>query len=177
LLAEAGRPAAAPLVKIKASGVEAAPEMSEILSQETYIGYERSENFASPGGVVDDASHVYADPARRLNQWGLAGDWTIGQQQAALNAAGGAIFYRFHARDLHLVLGPGAGAQNIRFRVTLDGAPPGDSHGVDVDAQGFGQVSEQRLYQMIRQSGAVEDRSFEIQFLDPGVTAYAFTFG
>jgi cytochrome c biogenesis protein CcdA/thiol-disulfide isomerase/thioredoxin len=177
LLAEAGRPATAPLVKIKASGVEAAPEMSEIRSQETYIGYDRSENFASPGGVVDDASHVYAAPARQLNQWGLQGDWTIGPQQATLNAAGGAIFYRFHARDLHLVLGPAAGAEKIRFRVTLDGAPPGDSHGADVDAQGFGQVSEQRLYQLIRQNGAVEDRTFEIQFLDPGVTAYAFTFG
>ncbi len=178
LLAEARHSeVSAPLVKVNASGIEAQPDMSEVRSSETYIGYDRGENFASPGGVVQDARHVYAAPAPSLNHWGLSGDWTVGEEQATLNASGGAIFYRFHARDLHLVLGPGAEANKIRFRVTLDGAPPGENHGVDVDADGFGLVGEQRLYQLIRQNGAISDRSFEIQFLDPGVKAYAFTFG
>jgi cytochrome c biogenesis protein CcdA/thiol-disulfide isomerase/thioredoxin len=184
LLAEAKHEAfAAPLVKVKASGVEAQPDMGEVHSPETYIGYERGENFASPGGVVQDAPHVYAAPQQglndkpRLNEWGLSGDWTVADEKAALNASGGAIVYRFHARDLHLVLGPGAAGKTIRFRVTLDGAAPGDSHGADVDADGFGTVTNQRLYQLIRQSGAIVDRSFAIEFLDPDVNAYAFTFG
>jgi cytochrome c biogenesis protein CcdA/thiol-disulfide isomerase/thioredoxin len=184
LLAEAKHEAfAAPLVKVKAAGVEAQPDMGEVHSPETYIGYERGENFASPGGVAQDVRHVYAEPdwrindKPRLNEWGLSGDWTIGDEKAALNASGGAITYRFHARDLHLVLGPGAAGKNIRFRVTLDGAPPGDNHGADVGADGLGTVTDQRLYQLIRQSGAIVDRTFTIEFLDPDVNAYAFTFG
>jgi hypothetical protein len=112
-----------------------------------------------------------------LNEWGLSGDWTIGGEHAALNAKGGSVVYRFHARDLHLVLGPASNGAPVRFRVTIDGAAPGDSHGTDIDAAGNGVVTEQRLYQLIRQNGAIGDRTFEIQFLDPGVQAYAFTFG
>ena len=115
--------------------------------------------------------------APRLNQWGLTGNWTIGAENARLNEPGGGIVYRFHARDLHLVLGPGRTKEPIRFRVTIDGAPPGKDHGADVDAEGMGVVSGERLYQLIRQSGEIRDRVFEIQFLDPGVQAYAFTFG
>jgi Thioredoxin like C-terminal domain len=113
----------------------------------------------------------------RLNEWALAGDWTIGPEQAALNKKDGSIVYRFHARDLHLVLGPSADGKPVRFRVTVDGAAPGDSHGTDTDAQGAGVVNEQRLYQFVRQNGAIADRTFAIEFLDPGVQAFTFTFG
>ena len=113
----------------------------------------------------------------RLNEWGFSGDWTIGGEHAALNKEGGSIVYRFHARDLHLVLGPAADGKPVRFRITVDGAPPGSNHGSDVDAAGQGTVTGQRLYQLVRQNGAITDRTFEIKFLDPGVQAYAFTFG
>jgi hypothetical protein len=136
-----------------------------------------AENFISPGGAVQDVRHVYAIATPRLNEWALSGDWTIGKEDAALNERGGSIVYRFHARDLHLVLGPGPDGKPVRFRVTVDGAPPGDSHGADVDADGQGIVTGQRLYQLIRQNGKIADHTFEIEFLDPGVQAYAFTFG
>jgi hypothetical protein len=113
----------------------------------------------------------------RLNEWGLSGDWTIGNEQARLNEQDGVIVYQFHARDLHLVLGPAADGRPARFRVTIDGAAPGSSHGMDVDAAGQGVVTRQRLYQLIRQSGPITEHTFEIRFLDPGVLAYAFTFG
>jgi cytochrome c biogenesis protein CcdA/thiol-disulfide isomerase/thioredoxin len=178
LLAEAGRNAsAADLVKVSASGVEAAADMKDVQSPETYIGYNRAENFASPGGAAPDARHSYSAPTPRLNEWGLAGDWTVGPERAALNEKDGAILYRFHARDLHLVLGPDEDGKPVRFRVTIDGAPPRDSHGADVDANGDGVVDGERLYQLVRQKGDVADRTFEIRFLDPGVQAYAFTFG
>jgi cytochrome c biogenesis protein CcdA/thiol-disulfide isomerase/thioredoxin len=178
LLAEAGHKAeSAPVVKINAGGVQAQPDMGEVHSQETYIGYERADNFISPGGAAQDVAHVYEAPQPGLNEWGLAGDWTIGAEDAALNAPGGAITYRFHARDLHLVLGPGEDGKTIRFRVTIDGAAPGASHGVDTDADGQGVVTEQRLYQLVRQNGAIADHTFKIEFLDAGAKAYAFTFG
>jgi cytochrome c biogenesis protein CcdA/thiol-disulfide isomerase/thioredoxin len=179
LLAEAGKTAAMgkALVAVSASGAEAAADMSDVRSPETYIGYDRAENFVSPGGPVDDTAHVYAAGMPRLNEWGLAGGWTIGGEHAVLNQKDGAIVYRFHARDLHLVLGPASDGRPVRFRVTIDGAPPGDSHGTDIDADGNGVVTGQRLYQLVRQSGAIADRTFKIQFLDPGVQAYAFTFG
>jgi hypothetical protein len=141
------------------------------------VGYERAENFISPGGAVQDTRHVYATAAPRLNEWALSGDWTIGKEDAVLNDKGGGIVFRFHARDLHLVLGPGPDGKPVRFRVTIDGMAPGASHGMDADADGQGIVTGQRLYQLIRQSGKISDHTFEIQFLDPGVTAYAFTFG
>jgi hypothetical protein len=121
---------------------------------------------------------VYAAPAHlRLNEWALAGDWTVEQQPAMLHEAGGRITYEFHARDLHLVMGPAVRGSGVRFRVLLDGRAPGDAHGSDVDAQGNGTVTEQRLYQLIRQQGQIADRQFEIVFLDAGVEAFAFTFG
>jgi cytochrome c biogenesis protein CcdA/thiol-disulfide isomerase/thioredoxin len=178
LLAEAGAgDVSAGLVSVEAAGAEAAADMDNIRSPETYVGYERSENFISPGGVVENARHVYAAPTPRLNEWALAGDWTVDKEHAALNEPGGKIVYRFHARDLHLVLGPAPDGRPVRFRVTIDGAAPGTSHGVDIDADGQGVVNGQRLYQLIRQSGAIADRTFEIEFLDPGAQAYAFTFG
>ncbi len=179
LLAEAGKPVASPsLVSVKASGAEMAPgTASDVKSPETYIGYERAENFISPGGAVRDSRSVYTVGMPRLNEWGLTGDWAIEDERAGLNAAGGSIVYKFHARDLHLVLGPAPDGKPIRFRVTVDGAAPGNNHGTDIDADGRGVVTQQRLYQLVRQSGEVSDKTFEIQFLDPGVQAYAFTFG
>jgi hypothetical protein len=125
-----------------------------------------------------DKRHVYATPARLwLNHWALSGDWTVGKQTIVLNSASGRIVYRFHARDLHLVMGPAARGKSARFRVLIDGQPPGVAHGIDVDEQGNGTVTEPRLYQLIRQPEPVADRQFEIQFLDSGVEAFSFTFG
>jgi Thioredoxin like C-terminal domain len=147
-------------------------------SAENYVGDARTENFASPGDAVLDTPHVYAVPARfSLNEWALLGEWTIGRQAVALNKANGRIAYRFHARDLHLVMGPAVRGTSVPFRVFLDGKAPGAAHGSDVDEQGNGTVTEQRLYQLIRQLGHIADRQFEIEFLDAGVEAFAFTFG
>jgi cytochrome c biogenesis protein CcdA/thiol-disulfide isomerase/thioredoxin len=178
LLAEAGASGApVGIVKVAATGAQAPPDMAEVLSPETYLGFARAENFASPGGAAQNQAHVYAGADLRLNEWSLSGDWTIGEERADLNRSGGAIAFRFHARDLHLVLGAGADGKPARFRVKIDGAAPGDSAGADIDAQGEGVVSGERLYQLVRQKGAVRDRLFEIEFVDPGVRAYAFTFG
>jgi thiol-disulfide isomerase/thioredoxin len=166
------------LVSVDARGAEAAADWDSLRSPENYLGYERTENFASPGGAVLDEPRVYAAPTRlRLNHWALSGDWTIEQQATVLNEANGRIAYRFHARDLHLVLGPAARGTSVRFSVLIDGQPPGAAHGIDVDEQGNGTVSEQRLYQLIRQPKPIADRQFEIEFLDSGVEAFAFTFG
>ncbi|MGV2981020.1 cytochrome c biogenesis protein DipZ [Camelimonas sp. ID_303_24] len=159
------------------TGAEAAPDVGNLRSHETYLGYKRAENFASAGGLTADASRLYEAPQPQTNQWGLAGAWTVGAEHARLDASGGAISYRFSARDLHLVLGPGPAGKPVRFVVTIDGKPPGDSHGVDIDAAGAGTVTENRLYQLVRQKGDVTPHNFEIRFLDPGVEAYAFTFG
>jgi cytochrome c biogenesis protein CcdA/thiol-disulfide isomerase/thioredoxin len=178
LLAEAGRAkAVGELVAINASGVQASSNTKEVLSPETYLGYMRGENLVSPGGVVEDKTHTYTPGAPRLNEWGLSGSWTVNAEHAVLDAGEGGIVYRFHARDVHLVLGPGPDGKPVRFRVTIDGLQPGQSSGMDVNADGEGIVSEQRLYQLIRQGGTIGDRTFEIRFLDPGVRAYAFTFG
>jgi cytochrome c biogenesis protein CcdA/thiol-disulfide isomerase/thioredoxin len=178
LLAEAGRTSvSSDLVAVNATGAEAAPDMGNVGSPETYVGYERAENFISPGGAVEDLRHVYTAATPRLNEWALAGDWTVGKEDAILNETGGSIVYRFHARDLHLVLGPGPDGKPVRFRVAIDGAAPGTNHGADVDADGQGIVTGQRLYQLIRQSEGISDHTFKIEFLDPGVAAYAFTFG
>ena len=177
LLAKTGRTNVSPdLVAVSAPGAEAASDSDNVLSPETYIGYSRAENFVSSGGAVKDGSHIYAAGRPQLNQWGLSGDWTIGEERARLNRKDGSIVYRFHARDLHLVLGA-ANGRPVRFRVAIDGKPPGDNRGADVDADGQGVVNGQRLYQLIRQNGAITDRTFEIRFLDPGAEAYAFTFG
>ena len=178
LLAEAGDShVPTDIVAVKASGVEAASAGTDIGSPETYVGYNRIDHFASPGGVVQDTSHVYAAGPANLNDWSLVGNWTIGNERALLNDKDGSIIYRFHAHDLHLVLGPDPDGKPVRFVVTIDGKAPGDSHGVDVDSQGQGIVTAQRLYQLVRDHGTVADHTFEIRFLDPGVQAYAFTFG
>jgi thiol-disulfide isomerase/thioredoxin len=179
LLAEAGVGGIGrELVAVDGRGVEADADWGSLKSPENYVGHERTAHFASVGGAVPDERHIYAEPARlALNHWALAGDWTVGREAVVLNGAGGRIAYRFHARDLHLVMGPPARGAPIRFRVRVDGAPPGAAHGVDVDANGVGVASEQRLYQLIRQPGPIADRRFEIEFLDAGVEAFAFTFG
>ena len=178
LLREAGHPVASGAVQVAADGAQAAPDNPNDWSPETYVGFERSKKFASVGGVVRDATHDYAMPAApTLNQWGLAGAWTVHADSGVSGAAGARIVYRFHARDLHLVLGPAADGKPVRLRVTIDGHAPGDDHGMDVDAQGNGSVDGQRLYQLVRQHGKVDDRTFQIEFLDPGAQAFAFTFG
>jgi thiol-disulfide isomerase/thioredoxin len=166
------------LVPVDATGVQAVADWASLWSPENYLGSERTENFASPNGAVLDAPHAYAAPARlRLNHWALAGDWTVKRQVIVLNQAEGRILCRFHARDLHLVMGPVARGTPVRFHVRIDGQPPGAAHGTDVDDQGNGTVTEPRLYQLIRQPGPVSERTFEITFPDSGVHAYAFTFG
>jgi len=176
LLAEAGHPPAAAMAEVEGRGVSAQADASALRSPETYIGYARAANFASPGGQARDAERSYTvPPALELNQWALGGRWTVGRQQAQ-GAAGSRIVFRFHARDLHLVLGSGAG-RSVRFRIAIDGRPPGADAGMDVDAAGNGTVTGERLYQLVRQRGAIRDRTFETTFLDPGVRAFSFTFG
>jgi len=179
LLAEAGRGAAAgPLVSPEGQGTQAAAGASPALSGETYLGYERASNFASPGGIASDRARVYQAPSSlRENRWALSGEWTVGAERAVLGKAQGRIAYRFHARDLHLVLGPSADGTPVRFRVRIDGKPPLADHGTDTDAQGDGTIDTQRLYQLVRQSANGADRLFEIEFLDAGAQAYVFTFG
>ena len=165
-------------VSVDARGIEAAADWGSLKSPENYVGYERTQNFASPGGAVLDKPRMYELPARvRLNEWALSGDWTVKKETAVLNKPKGSIAYRFHARDLHLVMGPAAPGTSVRFRVLIDGQPPGAAHSIDVDEQGDGTVTEQRLYQLIRQPKPIADRQFEIEFLGSGVEVFAFTFG
>jgi thiol-disulfide isomerase/thioredoxin len=179
LLAEAGAGGIGDdLVSVDARGIEAAADWGSLKSPENYVGYERTENFASPGGAVLDKSRMYEWPVRlRLNDWALSGDWTVKNQAVGLDKPNGRIAYRFHARDLNLVMGPATPGTSVRFRVLIDGQPPSAAHGIDVDGQGHGTVIEQRLYQLIRQPKPIADREFQIEFLDPGVEAFAFTFG
>ena len=166
------------LASVDARGVEVAADWDSLRSPENYLGYERTDNFVSPNGSILATSYAYAAPTRLgLNHWALAGDWTVERQAIVGNQAGGRILYRFHARDLHLVMAPPAPDTSVRFQVLLDGQPPGAAHGSDVDDQGDGTLTQPRLYQLIRQPGPVTERTFEITFLDPGVQAYAFTFG
>jgi thiol-disulfide isomerase/thioredoxin len=179
LLEEAGqRGIGDRLAAVDARGAEAGADWGSLKSLENYVGYAKAENFASPGGAVLDKRGVYVIPARlRLNHWALSGDWTVTKGAALLNRAGGRIAYRFHARDLHLVMGPAGGGASVRFRVLIDGRPPGTAHGVDVDELGNGTATEPRLYQLVRQAAPIDDRLFEIEFLDSGVDIFAFTFG
>jgi hypothetical protein len=178
LLREAGVDVDPGLVGLEPDGVEAAADWASLGSPETYVGYGRAVGFASPGGVVPDERHRYSAPAAlRRNQWALSGDWSIRVVPVLLDQPGGSISYQFHARDLHLVMGPPAGHPPVRFRVRLDGEPPGQAHGVDVGAGGDGTADYQRMYQLIRQPSPIGDRRFEIEFLDAGVEAYVFTFG
>jgi len=181
LLRERGATSLSPAATgVSATGAEAPPDMGNVRSPETYIGYQhlRADQFASAQPVAKDSRKIYTlGPRLTLNQWALEGAWKVGEETAVLQTAPGKILFRFHARDLHLVLGTAKDGKTVRFRVKLDGTPPGDDHGSDVDASGAGTVQGHQLYQLIRQKGAVEDRTFEIEFLDPGVQAFAFTFG
>jgi thiol-disulfide isomerase/thioredoxin len=179
LLAEAGSIGAGmDLVAPDADGLEVPADWASLRSPENYTGYERTENFASPGGPVPGQPHVYTIPAELgLNQWALAEDWTMGEEAATLNVASGRLACRFHARDLNLVMGPATPATPVRFRVSIDGQPPGAAHGSDTDGGGGGTLTQQRVYQLIRQPGPITSRTFEITFLDPGAQAYCFTFG
>jgi thiol-disulfide isomerase/thioredoxin len=166
------------LISVDARGVEAPADWDQLRSPETYVGYARAENFASPGPAAPDTPREYVLPdLLRLNHWALAGDWTVGSQAAVLNAPGGRIAHSFHARDLHIVMAPAPADEPVRFRFLLDGQPPGAAHGIDSDENGDGAVTEPRLYQLIRQRSPIAQHTFEITFLDAGVHAYVFTFG
>lgn len=178
LLKEAGAAGLAnDVVRVQASGAEAAADMGQVASPETYVGYARAENFRSPGGLARDGVKTYAGAPLQLNDWSLAGDWRVTREHADLQKAGGRVSFRFKARDLHLVMGPSQTGATPRFRVTIDGAAPGVDAGSDIDAQGLGRIQGERLYQLIRQVGPVRECTFEIEFLDPGVQVFAFTFG
>jgi thiol-disulfide isomerase/thioredoxin len=179
LLAEAGaHEPDGQRASVVARGIEVPADWNNLRSPENYLGYARTENFASPGGAASGRRRAYTLPDElRLNEWALEGDWTVERQAIAVSKAGGRIACRFHGRDLHLVMGPPEGGPDVRFRVLLDGKAPGAAHGLDVDDQGKGVASNQRLYQLIRQPKPIDDRLFQIEFLDPGVEAFAFTFG
>jgi cytochrome c biogenesis protein CcdA/thiol-disulfide isomerase/thioredoxin len=179
LLREAGAAKVADgLINASAEGVQLAPDMNEVQSPETYVGYQRAEHFVPETSLVPDKVSAYSAPSQlALNDWSLDGQWNVGPERATSSAPASRIVYRFHARDLHLVLGPGTDGNPVRFKVLIDGKVPGDAHGTDVAPDGSGSVTEQRLYQLVRQTGGVTDRTFSIEFLDPGVSAYAFTFG
>jgi thiol-disulfide isomerase/thioredoxin len=179
LLREAGHDGVGDdLVSVADDGLEAQADWANLETPETYLGYEQAQNFASPAGAELDEPRTYAVPdSLKLNQWALAGDWTIERGASVLNRADGRIVFRFHARDVHLVMGPPARDTTVPFRVLVDGEPPGAARGLDVDEQGQGSLSQQRLHQLIRERGSIADRTFEIGFLAPGVEAYAFTFG
>jgi thiol-disulfide isomerase/thioredoxin len=166
------------LSSVEGQGIEAAADWPDLQSSENYVGYERTDGFASPGGSAPGRRRSYTLPRElRLNQWALDGDWTVDKDAITLNQPNGRVAYRFHGRDLHLVMGPPAGAHAVRFRVLLDGQPATRAHGSDVDAQGNGVATTQRLYQLIRQPNPIVDRVFQIEYLDPGVQAFSFTFG
>ncbi|WP_308123778.1 redoxin domain-containing protein [Modestobacter marinus] len=166
-----------PLSAVEGTGVEAAADWGNLHTPETYLGYARGGHFASPGDAEIDRRRAYHLPERlRAGHWALHGEWTIGPEDVVLGAAGGSVACRFHARDAHLVLSPGA-RDPIPFLVRVDGAAPGRSHGVDVDEDGNGTLREGRLYQLVRQQGAVHDRTVQVEFSEPGAHAYSFTFG
>ena len=166
------------LVSVAGDGFEAQADWATLQSPETYLGYEQAQNFASPGGVEIDEARTYVAPdSLRLNRWALSGDWTIEGRASVLNRADGRIAFRFHTRDVHLVMGPSSRDASVPFRVLVDGEPPGAAHGLDVDEGGNGTLSQQRLHQLIRERGSITERTFEITFLAPGVEAYCFTFG
>lgn len=166
------------LVKVDAQGAEVAADWKSLATPETYTGYANGERFASAGGKVRDRGQTYTRPEQlEPNTWALAGDWTMTREFSVTNKANGKVTFRFHARDVHLVMGPATRGSSLRYRVTIDGQPPGASHGVDVDAQGLGTLDQLRMYQLIRQAGAIEDRQIEIEFLEPGARVFCFTFG
>jgi thiol-disulfide isomerase/thioredoxin len=166
------------LVQVEPEGFEADADWPNLRSPETYLGYGRTTAFASPDDLQADTAHAYPEASGlRLNQWAPIGNWTVAQHAAVLNEANGRIAFRFHARDVHLVMGPATRGTSVPIRVRLDGQAPGGSRGSDVDESGDGMLTQQRLYQLIRQPGSISERLFEIEFLEPGVEAYCFTFG
>jgi thiol-disulfide isomerase/thioredoxin len=175
LLTESGRKIDSGLVKVSPRGLEVAADYGTLRSPESYLGYEKAEAFASD--ALQDAPRAYTVPRLSLNQWGLAGNWTVKGGGSALNAANGRLVYRFHARDVNLIMGGPPGAQPVRFTVKVDGKPPGAEHGTDVDDQGHGTAARQRTYQLVREQARIADREFEIQFAEPGVEVFCFTFG
>jgi thiol-disulfide isomerase/thioredoxin len=179
LLREAGRERIADdVVSVAPEGFEAQADWANLASPETYLGYEQGRSFASQGRPALDEPHTYATPdTLNLNQWALAGDWTIGRRACMLEQAGGRLAFRFHARDVHLVMGPRERGTTVPFQVLVDGEPPGDAHGLDVDEEGHGTVAEQRLHQLVRQPGSISERTLELTFLAPGVETFVFTFG
>lgn len=179
LLAEAGfADIPIDLVPVHGEGPEADADWDDLETPESYLGYQRTANFASPGGIAPDGRRAYEGPATlRPNHWALSGDWTVTGEAATLNEPSGRISLRFHARDVHLVMGPSDPSSPVPFRVSIDGEPPGDQHGSDVDADGSGRLVEQRMYQLIRQRNPVDDHLFAIEFVEPGAEAFAFTFG
>jgi thiol-disulfide isomerase/thioredoxin len=179
LLAEAGAEQVdGDVVSLEPAGAELAADWDTLQSSETYVGYGRGTGLASPGGVEPDNSRLYVDPGKlRLNEWALSGDWTVGEQAATLNEPGGRITFRFHARDVNLVMGAQAEGGSARFLVLFDGEPPNGARGIDVDQRGNGTIADARLFQLVRQGGRIKDRTFEITFLDRGAQAYVFTFG
>jgi len=163
---------------LQSEGFEAAADWENLGSPENFLGYDRARGFASPGGVVTDKQVHYSVPRHlKLNQWSLSGEWILRKEYILSTTTRGKIIYRFHARDLHLIMGPAVPGTSIKFRVLIDGSPPAASHGLDVDSNGNGIVTEQRMYQLIRQQGPIIDREFQIEFLDAGVEVYDFTFG
>ena len=179
LLAETGAAGFDPAaVAIEPQGVEVPADLEDLQSSETYLGLQRATNFASPGGFVPDRSHNYSLPDYLpMNHWALSGDWSVGAQKAVLNSPGGRIAYRFHARDLNLVMGPSRRSDSVRSRLYLDRQPVAQSHGSDANSSGNVTASDQRLYQLVRQPKPIVDRLFEIEFLDTGFEVLAFTFG
>jgi thiol-disulfide isomerase/thioredoxin len=179
LLAEARRaPVTDAILPVAGVGPQAAPDWKDVQSEETYVGAAKAAGFASPGGLKPDVATLYRPAAHlQLNRWSLGGSWNVGGEFATLAGPTGAIAYRFHARDLNLVMAPPPGGRTVRFRVRVDGADPGPNHGFDTDAQGWGRIEQPRMYQLVRQAGAVADRTFEIEFFDAGARAYVFTFG
>jgi thiol-disulfide isomerase/thioredoxin len=175
LLSESGRKIDSQLVRVTPRGLEVAADYGTLRSPESYLGYDRAEALASD--ALQDAPRAYTVPRLALNQWGLAGNWTVKERAAVLNEANGKVVYRFHARDVNLIMGVPLGSQPVRFTVKVDGKPPGAAHGTDVDDQGNGTATRQRTYQLVRLQTQIADREFEIQFADPGVEAFCFTFG
>jgi thiol-disulfide isomerase/thioredoxin len=178
LLKENGTTVVSETSRVSGVGIEAAPDWADARSPETYIGYRQAQNFASPEHVHKDSTQVFSAPATlSLNDWGLSGSWNVNAESAVLQILPGKIVFRFHSRDLHLVLGPAPGGKPVRFIVRLDGIAPGENRGIDTASDGSGEIREPRLYQLIRQKGPIVERTFEIEFLDPGVHAVDFTFG
>ena len=178
LIEASGKDIAEELVTVNGEGIEAAADWSSLQSYENYVGYGRTQNFSSPGGARLHKNTLYAAPAKLvLNQWALDGEWMMRKGSIVLNKSHGRILYCFHARDLHLVMGPGVPGTSVKFRVLIDGKPPAANHGSDIDGEGYGVINEHRLYQLVRQQGNIVNRQFEVEFFDTGVEVFSFTFG